>query len=307
MSYYTERHGMRKPINKTYEITPQEYSLLLKCCEKYYDNIAWRFPEQCPDGCGCCGLDYNQFNLDLKYEIPGLYRSDSDQIATPSVRHNFFSNETTIDDYDPFSLLDYIEFFAQNCRDVVVTDFHRYFGHHHLHLRDTDSVFKQFQTDINDIFRKTGLLYHLTDSKIIERIVENTPLTQEIENAVSQIAEKGTKELLEEAIVLYKQPYPESARDAAEKIWDALERLKTYYTNLDKKDSASKIVDDMAGGNAAFVKLFDDEFTALTKIGNGFRIRHHETNKVDITDPRHYDYFFNRCLSLIALAIQYLQ
>lgn len=28
---------------------------------------------------------------------------------------------------------------------------------------------------------------------------------------------------------------------------------------------------------------------------------------LDIIDPRYYDYFFNRCLSLIALAIQYLQ
>ena len=29
--------------------------------------------------------------------------------------------------------------------------------------------------------------------------------------------------------------------------------------------------------------------------------------RTQIQDPRHYDYFFNRCLSLIALAIQYLE
>ena len=56
-----------------------------------------------------------------------------------------------------------------------------------------------------------------------------------------------------------------------------------------------------------FVKLFDTEFKALTDIGNSFRIRHHETDRTDITDIRYYDYFFNRCLSLIALAIQYLE
>ena len=307
MSYYTERHGMRKPITKTYEITPPVYSLILNCCEKYYNNIAWKYPEQCPDGHGCCGWDYQQVDANLRYEIPDLFRNDSDRIATPSTHYNVFVGGSELEEYDQYSLLDYIEFFAQNCRDIEVGGFHSFFAHHHLELKNSDAVFKQFQADINDIFRKTGLLYHLTDSKIIERIVENTPLTQEIETAVSQIAEKGTKELLEEAIALYKQPYPESARDAAEKIWDALERLKTYYTSLDKKDSASKIIDDMAGGNSAFVTLFNDEFRALTKIGNEFRIRHHETNKVDITDSRHYDYFFNRCLSLIALAIQYLQ
>ena len=49
------------------------------------------------------------------------------------------------------------------------------------------------------------------------------------------------------------------------------------------------------------------QMDALRKIGNNFRIRHHERDTIDISDPRHYDYFFNRCLSLIALAIQYLQ
>ena len=103
------------------------------------------------------------------------------------------------------------------------------------------------------------------------------------------------------------QPTVNAHRDAVEKIWDALERLKTYYTTMDKRASASKIVCDMADGDQNYIALFNAEFKALTDIGNDYRIRHHETNKIDITDPRHYDYFFNRCLSLIALAIQYLQ
>ncbi len=36
------------------------------------------------------------------------------------------------------------------------------------------------------------------------------------------------------------------------------------------------------------------------------KLFHHKTDKIDITDIRYYDYFFNRCLSLIALVIQYL-
>ena len=57
----------------------------------------------------------------------------------------------------------------------------------------------------------------------------------------------------------------------------------------------------------SYKTLFSTEFKELTTIGNDFRIRHHETNKIDIVDIRHYDYFFNRCLALIALALQYLQ
>jgi hypothetical protein len=92
-----------------------------------------------------------------------------------------------------------------------------------------------------------------------------------------------------------------------EKIWDALERLKTYYVVYNKKNSVKKIVNDMANGQEDFVNLFNTEFKALTDIGNDYRIRHHETNKIDITDSRYYDYFFNRCLSLMALSVQYLE
>lgn len=307
MSYYTERHGMRKPISKTYTISPEVYSLLLKCCERYYNNIAWKYPSQCPDGYRCCGLDEEQFDSDLKYEIPSLFRDSYGRIAIPTIHHNIFEEKNTCDEYDQYALLDYIEFFAQNCRDVVVGNYHSFFGHYHLATNSTSFVFNQFQENINSIFRKTGLLFILTDNKIVERVVEDTPLTPKIERQVAQIKEKGTKELLAEAIALFRQPYPESTRDAVEKIWDALERLKTYYTTMDKKASATKIANDIAGGNTSFVELFNTEFEVLTKIGNNYRIRHHETNKIDITDSRHYDYFFNRCLSLIALAIQYLQ
>ena len=41
--------------------------------------------------------------------------------------------------------------------------------------------------------------------------------------------------------------------------------------------------------------------------GNGFRIRHHETTKIDIIDNRQYDYFYKRCLALISVAILYLE
>ena len=298
---------MRKPIDKTYVITPQMYELLFKCCEKYHNNIAWKFPEMCEDGYGCCGLDENAFYTYLKFEIPGLF---CDVYGNPGIPRSYrlhSEQQNRWEEFDQFALLDYIEFFAQNCKDVNVNGFHNYFNHYHLTCKTTRSVFKLFQSDINSVFETTGLLYRLTDDQIIERVVENSPLTPEIEEQIDQIKEAGTKQLLEEAITLYMQPYPESRKGATEKIWDAFERLKTYNTDLDKKASVSKIIEEMADGNENYSKLFNAEFEALTKIGNDYRIRHHETNKIDIIDLRYYDYFFNRCLSLIALAIQYLE
>jgi len=118
------------------------------------------------------------------------------------------------------------------------------------------------------------------------------------------IQEKGLKELLQEAANYYDEG---NLKIAVEKLWDAFERLKTYYSpTLDKKKSVSKIITSMSNQKIPYEVLFEKEFLEITAIGNDFRIRHHETTKIDIEDSRHYDYFYKRCLSLISVSIQYL-
>lgn len=163
-----------------------------------------------------------------------------------------------------------------------------------------------FQDRINGVFRQYDLGFILTMAGMIEKPPKYEVLNNAIGEAIGSIKEVGLRGLLDEALSLHQRPDVASHKDAMEKIWDAFERLKTYYLELDKRASASKIVGDMACGQDAYKNLFDEEFKALTNIGNHFRIRHHETDKIEITDPRYYDYFFNRCLSLIATAILYL-
>lgn len=163
-----------------------------------------------------------------------------------------------------------------------------------------------FQEAINAVFQKDNLSFRLTDRGLIEQLTQHEVLSPEITMLSEQIKESGLKELLDLAVEKHMQPNLQAHKDAVEKLWDVLERLKTYYTDMDKKKSIEKIVQSMSHGQDAYESLFNAEFKALTDIGNYFRIRHHETNRVDITDVRYYDYFFNRCLSLIALAIQYL-
>jgi len=306
MALFTERHGMRKPIERTSTITVEMYSLLFDCCERYFINLAWRFPDWCLDGCGCCGIDHVKFNNELIFEIPTLYRDFVNKTISKPKYSGYFSQA---DNFDQYALLDFIEFIGQNCRDYTYNrnDYHSFFQHYHFTFLNTCGVFETFRTEINSVFEKTGLLFTLTKDKIIERVVENSVVTNEIITAVKDVKEQGTKELLEEAISYFKQPNPESRKLAVEKIWDAFERLKTNYTDVDKKASTKRIINKMSNGQSEFEQLFDIEFNTLTQIGNDFRIRHHETYKINITDSRHYDYFFNRCLSLISLAINYLQ
>lgn len=296
---------MRKPVEKTYKICIKMYSILFDCCARYFDNLSWKYPKECPDGDACYGMDLVKFSDDMEYVIPSLFKRDG-IVDKPMMSWNAFEGENIEDEYDQYALLDLIEYIAQNIKDITRKAYHSYFRHYDLFFGDTNEVLGEYKKEINAIFDKTGLLYHLTDRCEIERIEENAVLSNSIINSVNQINEPGLKELLITAIQKHKSPYPDDQKDAVEKIWDAYERLKTYYTNMDKKKSATKIVYDMSNGKPPYDTLFNDEFKALTDIGNLYRIRHHETNKVDIKDIRHYDYFFNRCLSLIALAIQYL-
>lgn len=164
----------------------------------------------------------------------------------------------------------------------------------------------EFEQNINFIFKNQRVSFRLSEDGIINRKVDYEVLDNGIEKSINEIKEVGLKDLLNEAISLHKSSDYSAHKDAVEKIWDALERLKTYYTEVDKKNSIDKIMKDMACQHGEFYKLFDVEFRTLTTIGNNFRIRHHETNKNEIVEQQHYDYLFNRCLSLIALSIQYL-
>lgn len=307
MAYYSERHGVTRKVTKTYEIDIDTYELLLNCCERRLDNLAWKCTEKCPDSNDCCGLDSHLFKLWVKREIPDLFTNREGEIAAPSLRHNVFSDEPKKDDYDQYALLDFIELVGQNIKDFNKIRYHDFFHHHHLAFIDSHSAADEFRSDVNHIFEVTGLLYRLSESMEVERLVDNDPLTSKVEATINAIPESGARELASEAIRLHRKPGNATARDAAEKIWDAFERLKTYYEGQDKKNSAARIVRDASNGSSEFEELLDSEFHQLTKIGNSYRIRHHETDKIEITDSRHYDYLFNRCLSLISLVAQYLK
>ena len=235
-----------------------------------------------------------------------MFTDTSGEVAPPAVYHNVFSG-IHADEYNQYALLDLIEFMWANVRDIVKEDYHKFFNHWHYRTKESNIIATKFREEINATFDKTGLLYTLTETGQVERIVENDVVTADVINTILSVKEKGTRELLLEAIEKHQSHDPKDIRDSVEKLWDAYERMKTYYTNLNKSQSAKKIVEEMANGEQAYVALFDNEFKTLTEIGNSFRIRHHETNKIEITDISHYDYFFNRCLSLMALAIKHLK
>lgn len=157
-----------------------------------------------------------------------------------------------------------------------------------------------FELQLNQLLELNKLPIRLKEGRA-ENIL-SIPIKPEI---LEPIQEAGLKELLQNASSYYEKG---DVRVAVEKLWDALERLKTYYSPaLNKRESVHKIIKDMSNNKNEYERLFEKEFQQLTTIGNNFRIRHHEKNKINIEDDRYYEYFYKRCLSLVSTAIQYLE
>ena len=93
---------------------------------------------------------------------------------------------------------------------------------------------------------------------------------------------------------------PDDQNIALEKLWDAFERIKTYYDS-NKKKSANRLIDQISIDLDR--DIFEEEFQMLTKIGNNYRIRHHETDKKPIYTANQINYLFFRMLSLIDLSL----
>lgn len=159
---------------------------------------------------------------------------------------------------------------------------------------------EEFEKEINTIFKLHDIDVELTNGEI--HFVEDKFL---FTDASIQIPEAGAEELLRVAKDLYNQ---QKYSLAVQKLWDAFERIKTFYIpGLDKRKSADKIVDDLGENSTDFREIFYDEFILLTEVGNSYNIRHYEKNKKVITSELHYKYLFMRCYALISVVVEVLK
>jgi len=164
-----------------------------------------------------------------------------------------------------------------------------------LDLNDfLENAIKEFELFIDNSLRANESL----DLAMVLNLNINTEL---LFNSKVNTSDKDLNKLIDEARNRFLNPNDKQI--ALEKLWDAFERLKTYFTDLNKKQSASKIVELISDNFDE--KFITTEFDRLTKIGNNYRIRHHEQGKKELTDI-HIDYFFFRMLSLIDLCLQFL-
>ena len=168
------------------------------------------------------------------------------------------------------------------------------------HVLDAIEVFywinhsKEFEMAVNQELSQIGI--KLTDGKI-----------ENLQPAVDVHLPKGDdslKGLICQADVLYNERNHDSLQLAVEKMWDALERVKTLFADLDKKKSSMKVIEAIVGQSTSLISHLDAEFVELTKIGNQYQIRHFETDKELIISDELLKYLYVRCSALVNLAVK---
>lgn len=258
--------------------------------------LSGSFLEECPDGQGVCGCDRNQLENAIKAEIPKL------PIPITSCNSNsFYQDSDGLP--DRYAILDLIEFLYKYIKDPhSVGKYHEYYNHYHYSFSESGQSKDEYKDKINSIFARNGIVFYLDDDGSIKRTVPES-LKKIITDIRFSTNDDRLNELLKTSYSKFILPKIESRIESLEKIWDAFERLKTYFEE-NKKTSANTLIATASGNNELFSSTLNTEFQSLTKIGNKFQIRHFERNKVQLHSNLHIDYLFYRMSALIHLCVE---
>lgn len=210
-----------------------------------------------------------EFFVDIcKYYTPKCFSNSSSYINTNSI------SDFVLNNY-PYYVFDIIEYFS--------------------YMLDNSTYIE----DLNKIFSDNEIGFGLFNNRLIK--TEEHMITDE---KIGLLSEVGLKELINNANKLYDR---KDYGLATEKIWDAFERVKSYKKPGSKKESIEILLNQMSNNDQNYYNFFESEFSKLTKIGNDYRIRHHEIDKIDIPDERYFRYLFKKCSILILCALEYLE
>lgn len=274
------------------------------------NKLAEKFPLNCQDGQGICGVDEASLSHAIKAEIPN--------IEMPIQPINEISKDTMFSFDTPkkekkvslYDALDLIEFLYRHlCSPKPVGKYHDFYRHQHFVFdKDISNEQNDFTSKIDTIFYRNNLPYRLNDGKI-ERIVDEI-MSEIVDRTSFYTADNDLNSMLNIAYTKFKSPKKEIRHEALEKIWDAFERMRSIYSvelSIDKKNSIEKLIKDASNENGVMQILLNEDTHDLSKIGNNTQIRHHETDKIAITDEKHIDYLFFRVSNIIQLFLKNIE
>lgn len=285
--YFTDREVGVK-VSDTEEIGLNVFNAIMGVYVQFQNQLADNFSEK-DDYNNIVGCNTNKFKERMLGDIPNFTLNKYGDIT--SLEEG--------DKFDKYALLDFIEFCWKNIKDYERGNYGLIF------YNDEGKEKGIFQEEVNKIFERNRIIFRLNNVGEIERILP-IQLDVLVKNYSHTGSDKELNKLIDEAIKHIIKPNFEDRQIAIEKLWDAYERIKTYHSN-NKAQAAKSLIKIVSEGSQEFESLINEEMVnSLTKVGNNFRIRHHEKGKIEINSVKHIDYLFYRMMSMISLLVAYL-
>lgn len=278
LDFYSDRNGGAPPRDQNTLAAATRRGLLNLVQSKIdADWFAQRFPEQCPDGNGVCGTNSQALTVDLQALIPKL--------SYPLL---------TSDNYDDEAVFDLLEYAAQRISLAEPDGWHSFHRHHELKF-DRKKGRRSFQEEINQMLSRGRATFEMDEALQIQRF--GTPeVRQVLVDLNPDTGDAALDKLIVDSRSLFMSYREDDRKLGLEKLWDAFERLKTIELPGNKKASAQQLLAHIT--DHPFRDLLAAEMRALTDVGNGFNLRHHETDKHQVPTEA-YDYLYARMGSLI--------
>jgi len=302
--YFSDKEtGQKDRISE--DITISVWNGIVSIFEEFKGKnyFSENFSEKCHDNGRVCGFDNKIFESRVKSEIPDVEIPVI--IKVEKKTFSFNDNESVANIVNKYTALDFIEFCFKNISEAIQDDYHDFFKHYHLNFKNSEKLKDEFRIKINQIFERNGIVFDLNENGKINRLISKT--FEPLINKIYRTSDVRLNELVKLSQEKFILPKIEDRIYALEKIWDAFERMKTYYIEKNKKQSVDELIQLVSNTNTNFEVMLSEECKSLTNIGNNYQIRHFETNKIEITDNKHIDYLYYRMISLMHLFLSELE
>jgi hypothetical protein len=268
--------GQRIRVNQ--ELTDAAWGGIIALYQRYVSTnwFAEDFPKNCEDGQGPYACDEEILSLALAAEIPEVEFPLYSKSVPPTL-----------------AAMDLLEFIYAHASEPVQGSYHRFFEHYHLSF---DSNKEQVSQDINMLLARNGMAYELSDATGRIESLASEVVEEQLRHGLPPSVDAELDELLEDAVQNFRSPDPATQVKAIEPLWDAFERMKTIL-DPKKKTGATKLV-NAACDSEPERELLAAEMRSLTRIGNEFRIRHHEVTVARVGADQ-AEWLFARLYALI--------
>ena len=172
--------------------------------------------------------------------------------------------------------------------------------HTHPDKYDSRQGQHEFTCRVNQMFRRFNHPYHLTDGRV-ERVGSEV-LDARIASVDLQCDDSHLVTLLNSAVSNFFDRSGTKRLEGLQSIVNAFERLKTLEGG-DKQESVARVIAKLSPAES-IQTLLDERLRNMTRLANQYTIRHHEGDKIPLTDDALIEYLFYDYFNLVRLILQ---